>query len=29
VAVPASPGMDASLWVVNTSETTVSKITLP
>ena len=29
VAVPAGPGKDASLWVVNTSETTVTKITLP
>ena len=29
VAVPASPGVNASLWVVNTSATTVTKITLP
>jgi hypothetical protein len=29
VAVPASPGKPAALWVVNTSETMVSKITQP
>jgi DNA-binding beta-propeller fold protein YncE len=29
VAVPASPGKPAALWVVNTSETMVSKITMP